>query len=227
MFFFLFRTVIAKPKEFFKRSQNDNSTNEIQASTNDPNCGQYYGEGAYNESQCDNLISQQIVPGTVHSSTLNSSTLPANMTGHFNNSGGGLNSANSHSTKCTSDDESSTSITSGSGQVASGGNHSFNNSAHLSSSPLKMKPLSMRAAAAASNAKHSSDLSFEMVATSEFEQLHRKLDERSEDCVRLSSDLNCLKGQYQNDVHLLNQALQDEKYRVDVSFFLCLHKFNN
>ena len=161
----------------------------------------------------DNVVIQSHTPGM--SSTISGTNTGTIANVHLNHSGGALNSANSHSTKCTSDDESSTSITSGSGQVASGGNQSYHNSGHLSSSPLKMKPL-LRPSI---NSKQS-DSNFEMIATAEIEQFKRKLEICQEECVRITTDLNCLKGQYQNDVSLLNQALQDEKERVDVSVLL-------
>lgn len=67
---------------------------------------------------------------------------PTTVSGGVGGNSGMLNSnshSHSHSTKCTSDDDDdSSSITSESGQL--GGMNSHTNSAHYSSSPLRMKP---------------------------------------------------------------------------------------
>ena len=67
---------------------------------------------------------------------------PSNITGGVSGNVGMFNSnshSHSHSTKCTSDDDDeSSSITSESGQL--GVINSHTNSAHYSSSPLRMKP---------------------------------------------------------------------------------------
>ena len=137
---------------------------------------------------------------------------------------GALNSnshSHSHSTKCTSDDESS-SITSGSGHL--GGTQSHNNSIHHSSSPLRVKPLRSKLTPFADSitpTTHHPPVEFYTAA--ELEQLRIKIDERNQECVRLSTEINHLKTQLQTDSSILNQGLQDEKYRVEVCIFVWLY----
>lgn len=47
-----------------------------------------------------------------------------------------------------------------------------------------------------------------------------ELHERREENQRLSDDLDATKAQMQHDYALFNQALQDERYRYEVCFFL-------
>lgn len=134
------------------------------------------------------------------------------------NSGVLINSnshTHSHSTKCTSDDESS-SITSGSGHLG-GGTTSHNNSIHHSNSPLRMKPLranKLTAFDSITPTTHHTPLEFYTVA--EMEQLRMTIDERAQECGRLNNEVTLLKTQFQTDCTILSQSLQDEKYRVEV-----------
>lgn len=124
--------------------------------------------------------------------------------------------SHSHSTKCTSEEDSS-SITSESGQL---GTNSQNNSAQLNSSPLRMKTIKSKISALneriTANA-NASNVPLEFYTAAEFEQIRSKLDERTQDCLRFSEEIDVLKGQFQSDCTILNQALQDEKYRFEVS----------
>ena len=135
------------------------------------------------------------------------------------NSGGGLINSNSHthshSTKCTSDDESS-SITSGSGQL---GATSHNNSIHHSNSPLRVKPVrpgnKLTAFDSITPTTHHTPVEFYTVA--EMDQLRQAIDEQGQECGRLNNEITLLKTQFQTDCSLISQSLQDEKYRVEVS----------
>ncbi|OTF77699.1 transmembrane and coiled-coil domain family 1-like protein, partial [Euroglyphus maynei] len=165
-------TVITKPKEFFKRTTFDNA--EKNSTEQEPT-------STFVTYLIDSEMSQH----------------PSNNTG---GNAGMLNSnshSHSHSTKCTSDDDDddSSSITSESGQL--GVMNSHTNSAHYSSSPLRMKPCKR------------------YYTVADIDQLRNRIDERTQDCLRFGEEIDTLKNQFQSECLLFNQTLQDEKYRVE------------
>lgn len=56
----------------------------------------------------------------------------------------------------------------------------------------------------------------DLYTAADLEQLRNKIDERNQECMRLSNEINHLKTQFQSDCSMFNQSLQDEKYRVEV-----------
>lgn len=132
-------------------------------------------------------------------------------------SSGVLNSMNSHSTKCTSEDDSSTSINSGSGPLGT------NHTTHNSNSPLRIKSIRSAAALAALNNNDSSVTpttshpAHEFYNISQYDQLCHKLDERTKDVARIQDELEQIKTQCHNDLNVINLNMQDEKYRVEVN----------
>ncbi|KAH7636655.1 Transmembrane and coiled-coil domains protein [Dermatophagoides farinae] len=167
-------TVITKPKEFFKRTTADNA---------EKNSMEQEPTSTFVTYLIDPEMSQQ----------------PTTVTGGVGGNSGMLNSnshSHSHSTKCTSDDDDdSSSITSESGQL--GGMNSHTNSAHYSSSPLRMKPFKR------------------YYTVADIDQLRNRIDERTQDCLRFGEEIDTLKNQFQSECLLFNQTLQDEKYRVE------------
>lgn len=182
-------TVIVKPKEFFKRNTTDSSNDKNNSLDHDQN----------------------------HMGNAQNSADQGGGDQQGGNSGGGLINSNSHthshSTKCTSDDESS-SITSGSGQL---GATSHNNSIHHSNSPLRVKPVrpgnKLTAFDSITPTTHHTPVEFYTVA--EMDQLRQAIDERGQECGRLNNEITLLKTQFQTDCSLISQSLQDEKYRVE------------
>lgn len=51
----------------------------------------------------------------------------------------------------------------------------------------------------------------------DIEQLRLRIEERRQDCMRFSEDIDILKNQFQSECTILSQALQDEKYRNEVN----------
>ena len=124
--------------------------------------------------------------------------------------------SHSHSTKYTSDDESS-SITSGSGkhpggtQVAAAVNTSVGNS---SSSPVKhvagnqTVPTSLAHASTSDSAPNAMQIDLEPVIV--------ELRDRREEVSRLSDEVEAVKSQLQTECTVFHQSLQDERYRFEV-----------
>lgn len=167
----------------------------------------YFAETSSEQEQSSGLGGIQSSDSEVHHHHgVNSALLNSNSQSH------------SHSTKCTSEEDSS-SITSGSGQL---GTNSQNNSAHHSSSPLRVKQIKSKPASQprAPSANPIGNFPPESPGQSysgiELEQIRLKLEEQSQDCLRFSEEIDSLKSQLQTECCSLSQALHDDKYRIEV-----------
>ncbi len=116
----------------------------------------------------------------------------------------------SHSTKYTSDDESS-SMTSGSGHLGPNKIASIGGS---SSSPLRkhaiLQAIHLPVTETASTP-----------ALLDYEHIVTDLKETHEECHRLSVEVESLKNQLQNECSAFHQNLQEERYRFEVNL-LCI-----
>lgn len=60
----------------------------------------------------------------------------------------------------------------------------------------------------------------------DIDQLRNRIDERTQDCLRFGEEIDTLKNQFQSECLLFNQTLQDEKYRVEVSYIIVMFTFH-
>lgn len=129
--------------------------------------------------------------------------------------------SHSHSTKCTSDDEVSSSITSDSGHLLVYNVHNQPGGSPVKAGPAKLsnKMSAPGDAISTPTATASINHPFELYNNPEFEQLCTKLIERTNDIGKLRSEVDQQKTQLISDIRIVNMNLQDEKYRVEVSCF--------
>jgi len=116
--------------------------------------------------------------------------------------------SHSHSTKYTSDDESS-SMTSGSGHL---GPNIITSIGGSSGSPLRKNAILQASHIAAV------ETAATPTAMIDIEHIVNQLKERRDECHRLSEEVDSLKNQLQNECLVFHQSLQDERYRFEVNF---------
>ena len=125
--------------------------------------------------------------------------------------------SHSHSTKYTSDDESS-SITSGSGKHPGGTQAAALTTSvgNSSSSPVKHIAGNQTVPTSLAHASISDTHSAPNAMQIDLEPVIVELRDRREEVSRLSDEIEAVKSQLQTECTVFHQSLQDERYRFEV-----------
>lgn len=120
----------------------------------------------------------------------------------------------SHSTKYTSDDEESSSITSGSGKLGMG---TPAGGAAASGGTSSLSPARRLTPATISHGINEGAISG-LATVIDLEPVIAELQNRRDEVRRLSAEIESLKSQLQTDCTVFHQSLQEERYRFEVRF---------